>query len=640
MIIHSWGTPRTLTTALMYSFAQREDCDVFDEPLYADYLVRNPKQTRPYRESLLATMDNDGNSVLERILFNATESGRIQYLKHICKFHRNDLDTELLFTPTSVHILLVRDPLSVIRSWSRNNDIGVVPTCDVDDVGFVDAMRVYHHIKKHTGKAPIVVDTDILRDYPSEVLQELCLAIGIPFDNKMLTWPAGPKAYDGLWASHWYSGVHKSTCFAPKSNYDYQTDSNPIKSKIKNIDLIDQTDGEPLNMKQIDVYRDCFPYYETLRRYAIGRHPINPDSSTITKNRLYIPLTTKLKLQYDKNHIQNHNQNQNQNHVIDHGVSVSTMELSHPENADVLIWLGDRLVPREAAKVSVFDSAVQGGDAVWEGMRVYRRPNGESVIFKMKEHLDRLFDSAKAMGFQLSGDREEGLIPTREFVENALRKTLAANGMFDNAHMRVTLSRGPKITSSMNPLFNIFGSLLMIVPEWKPVGGAATYDNEKGVDLITATNRRNPPSCVDSKIHHCNLINNILPKIQANLANAADAVMLDLDGFVAETNATNIFMVKNGKLITPDSTACLPGITRNTIIVLGPKLGIQTYETKISLAELHTADEVFTTGTMGELTPVRAIDGRIIGTGKKSDRKVTNILQEAYKALTNGELKI
>ena len=192
----------------------------------------------------------------------------------------------------------------------------------------------------------------------------------------------------------------------------------------------------------------------------------------------------------------------------------------------------------------------------------------------------------------------------------------------------------------MNPVFNAFGCCLLVLPEWKPVGGAATYDNTAGVTLITATNRRNPPSCVDSKIHHCNLINNILPKIQANVCAAADAIMLDMEGMVAETNATNIFLVKNGSLATPDANACMPGVTRNTIVdQLAPQLGIACLERRISLAELHSADEVFTTGTMGELTPVRCIDGRPIGSRDADEAlhiPVTKAVQEAYRKQTQA----
>lgn len=204
----------------------------------------------------------------------------------------------------------------------------------------------------------------------------------------------------------------------------------------------------------------------------------------------------------------------------------------------------------------------------------------------------------------------------------------------------------------MNPLFNIFGTCLIVLPEWKPVGDAATYDNDKGVALITATNRRNGPGCVDSKIHHCNLINNILPKIQANAAGAADALMLDGEGFVSETNATNVFLVKHGVVHTPHADYCLPGITRQTVMsdVVPLVVGRPCVERRISLAEFHAADEVFTTGTMGELTPVYMIDGRVIGdhntegkgapfgAGERGGRNpVVRRLQAAYRALTERE---
>lgn len=203
--------------------------------------------------------------------------------------------------------------------------------------------------------------------------------------------------------------------------------------------------------------------------------------------------------------------------------------------------------------------------------------------------------------------------------------------MRDGAHMRLTLTRGEKCTSSMNPKFNVYGTTLIILPEWKPTEGATTYNNSAGISLITASQRRNPPQCVDSKIHHNNMINNILPKIQANLANCADAIMLDVEGYVSETNATNIFMVDNGVLLTPHADHCLPGITRSTVLELAAEASIPTQVSRISLAEFHAADEVFTTGTMGELTPVINIDGRVIGEGKRGP--VTQQLQEIYQTL-------
>mmetsp|Transcript_22770 Transcript_22770/g.27921 ORF Transcript_22770/g.27921 Transcript_22770/m.27921 type:complete len:350 (-) Transcript_22770:23-1072(-) len=300
-----------------------------------------------------------------------------------------------------------------------------------------------------------------------------------------------------------------------------------------------------------------------------------------------------------------------------------------PRNEHVIVYIGapghGRLLPRDIAGVSPWDSSVQGGDATWEGIRIYR-----GKIFKLERHLKRLFKSAKALGF------DPDHIHTKEEVIDAIFRTLAVNGMRDGAHMRLTLTRGEKCTSSMNPKFNVYGTTLIILPEWKPTEGATTYDNTKGISLVTSSIRRNSPSTCDSKIHHNNMINNILPKIQANLANCADAVMLDVDGFVSETNATNIFMVDDGVLMTPHADHCLPGITRETILTIAEELGIPTDVRRISLAEFHAADEVFTSGTMGELTPVTMIDGRKIGIdGKRGP--ITERLQTLYKILPERE---
>jgi len=285
-------------------------------------------------------------------------------------------------------------------------------------------------------------------------------------------------------------------------------------------------------------------------------------------------------------------------------------------NDDIQVWVGNGLVSRKDAKVSVFDSTVQGGDAVWEGIRVY-----DGRIFMLDRHLDRMTSSAKAMGF--------ADIPSHEKVKQAIFATLEANGMRDETHIRMTLSRGEKITSGMDPRLNQFGSCLIVLAEWKP----PVYDNT-GIRLVTASVRRNSPMMVDSKIHHNNLINNILAKIEANFAGVDDALMLDLHGFVAETNATNVFMIRKGELHTPLPEACLPGITRSIVMELAGKLDIPLHERRISVAEFHAADEAFTTGTMGELSPVLEIDGRQIGTGKPGP--VTLRLQKAFAEMTHS----
>ncbi|XVE62963.1 hypothetical protein DITRI_Ditri06bG0161500 [Diplodiscus trichospermus] len=308
-------------------------------------------------------------------------------------------------------------------------------------------------------------------------------------------------------------------------------------------------------------------------------------------------------------------------------------DLPVPENEKLLAWVGDEIVPRENAKVSVFDSIVQGGDGVWEGLRVN---NGK--IFKLEEHLDRMFDSAKALAFNN--------VTTRDEIKEAIFRTLNANGMFGNTHIRLTLTRGKKVTSGMSPAFNRYGCTLIVLPEWKP----PVYDNLSGITLVTATTRRNSPNEIlsshepaesgffssfqnlDSKIHHNNLLNNILAKVEGNNAEADDAIMLDKDGYVSETNATNIFLVKKGRVLTPHADYCLPGITRATVMELVVKEKFVLEERRISLSEFHTADEVWTTGTMGELSPVVKIDGRIVGNGKVGP--VTRRLQNAYKKLT------
>ncbi len=294
-------------------------------------------------------------------------------------------------------------------------------------------------------------------------------------------------------------------------------------------------------------------------------------------------------------------------------------KLPDARNENIMIWVGDRLYPREEAKVSVFDSVVQGGDAVWEGLRVY-----DGRIFQLDAHLDRLFDSAHALAFVG--------IPTREQVKQAIFDTLKANNMRDGVHIRLTLTRGKKVTSGMSPAYNQYGCTLIVLAEWK----APVYD-KSGIRLITASIRRNPPQCIDSKIHHNNLINNILAKIEANLAGADDALMLDIFGYVSETNATNVFLVKRGELLTPYADSCLPGITRRMVMQLARENGIPLREKNISIAEVYTADEIFTTGTMGELVGVLEVDGRRIGTGRVGE--MTRRLQALYlqKAAESGD---
>src|SRR5579884_123756 len=287
------------------------------------------------------------------------------------------------------------------------------------------------------------------------------------------------------------------------------------------------------------------------------------------------------------------------------------------KNRHLIVNINGQLVPRDEAAISPFDSAVQGGDAVWEGLRLY-----DGRIFKLTEHLDRLHSSALALAFQQ--------IPSHEDITHEIRRTLAANGMRNGVHIRLTLTRGVKITSGMDPRLNQAGPTLIVLAEHKePV-----YD-KGGVTLITSAIRRFPPDCLDPKIHSCNLIQSILAKIQANAAGADDALMLDLRGFVAETNATHVFLVQCGTVLTSQEAACPEGITRDTVLEICRANGIPCREKDLSLTEVYRADEMFCTGTMGELAPVVKVDGRTIGSGAAGP--VTLRLTELFRELTRRE---
>ena len=591
-VIHCWSAPRSRSTALLYSFEARgDDCTTaLDEPLYREWLIdRGDAVARPYRQELIMGMPpehikatpeetaqwhRERHSLNQRLQEAATrlpENG-VVFCKHMAKHSfLYNFEKEFQFDKNNIelihkHLLLIRDPVAVLSSWGVAGAVhGNNPTAD--EVGIVPLLSIYSALQSRSGNwqdgntnMPVVLlDSDDLVKDPERILAGVCEELGIEYKESMMTWHSGPHACDGPWAHWWYADVHKSSGWK-RQTPDYGA------SRYRTLD--------PGLMSAL---KASFPAYEFLKSLTAGYKKRGPSPSEIYED---------------------------------------------PRNEHLLVYIGapgrGRLIPRDMAGVSPWDSSVQGGDAAWEGLRVYR-----GKILSLEKHLRRLFKSAKALGFKN--------VHTREQVIEAIFRTLAANGMRDGAHMRLTLTRGEKCTSSMNPNFNVYGTTLIILPEWKPTEGATTYDNTAGIALISASQRRNPPQTVDSKIHHNNLINNILPKIQANLAGCADAIMLDVEGYVSETNATNIFMVDNGILLTPHADHCLPGITRATVLELAKECNIPTEVRRISLAEFHAADECFTTGTMGELTPVNMIDGRIIGDGMRGP--ITARLQDVYKTL-------
>jgi branched-chain amino acid aminotransferase len=286
-------------------------------------------------------------------------------------------------------------------------------------------------------------------------------------------------------------------------------------------------------------------------------------------------------------------------------------------NRDLIVNINGQLLHRNQAGISPFDSAVQGGDAVWEGLRVYH-----GRIFKLHEHLDRLHASATALSF--------AEIPSHEKIIEEIKRTLAANEMRDGVHIRLTLTRGVKITSGMDPRLNQSGPTLIILAEHK----APVY-TKTGLTLITSKIRRPSPEILDCKIHHANLLNSILAKIEANNAGADDALMLDTRGFVAETNATHVFIVRRGDLATSRIFACPEGITRATIIEICAAEKIRCLETDLSPVDIYGADEMFCTGTMGELAGVVKVDNRLIGDGNVGP--ITKRLSDLYAQRTENE---
>jgi branched-chain amino acid aminotransferase len=286
-------------------------------------------------------------------------------------------------------------------------------------------------------------------------------------------------------------------------------------------------------------------------------------------------------------------------------------------NKELIVNINGRLVHRDKAGVSPFDSTVQNGDGVWEGLRLY-----DGKIFRLKEHLTRLRKSARALAY--------ASIPGDEQIIGEIRRTLEANEMRDGVHIRLTLSRGVKYTSGLDPRINNAGHGLFVLAEHKP----PVYE-KTGITLKTSSFRRPPSDVLDQTIHSCNQLTSILAKLEANAAGADDALLLDTRGFVAETNATHLFFVIDGGVHTPTCAACPEGITRDCVIGLCETNGIDCSVRDITLAEAYRADEVFCTGTMGEIAPVTEIDGREISGCVCG--AVTERLSGLFLAITRGE---
>lgn len=287
---------------------------------------------------------------------------------------------------------------------------------------------------------------------------------------------------------------------------------------------------------------------------------------------------------------------------------------------DLVIWVGDGLKPAAHATVSVFDAGFQSGDAVWEGMRVY---NG--AVLRLDEHLARLEESARIVRLRLPFDRAG--------IASAIRETLSANSFTTDTHIRLMVTRGTRRTSGMDPSTAPAVGTLVIIAERKP-----TLPEPASQVLQTASVRRPQPDVVAATLHHSNQLNSIMARLEVLDSPGVDAaLMLDKDGYVAEADSANIFCVHGNEVTTPIPTACLRGITRRTVLDLSRAAGYETSESRVPLHDLYSADEVFITGTICELTPIVKVDGRVVGTGTPGP--VWRDLLTRYRAMVDEETR-
>jgi branched-chain amino acid aminotransferase len=290
-----------------------------------------------------------------------------------------------------------------------------------------------------------------------------------------------------------------------------------------------------------------------------------------------------------------------------------------PRNKDVLIYINGRLVPRDEARISVFDSGFLLGDGFWESFRIH---NGQLAFFD--RHMQRLEENAKALDIDLPFGREE--------MAKALQETVTANQLGDDAHLRLIITRGLKKTPYQDPRVNVSGPTLVIIGEHKAANPKVA---EQGIRLYTVHVRRGQPDVLDPKLHTLSKLNCILARIQATKAGADEALMLDPRGFVATCNSTNFFIVKKGEVWTSTGQYCLNGITRGVVIETCRESGLPIMEKDFSLTNVYSADESFVTGTFGGLIPVIEVDGRTIGAGQRGP--VTRRLQELYRERMDKE---
>lgn len=283
---------------------------------------------------------------------------------------------------------------------------------------------------------------------------------------------------------------------------------------------------------------------------------------------------------------------------------------------DTILYVNGDFVRKSEAVISVYDSGFQHGDGVYEGIRAYGRK-----VYRLEEHVKRLYESCYTLGIDIGKTKEE----MKEIIKEVVRQNLDAG--FSDIHMRLQVTRGFKAQTGMHPTLNITNASIVICVDQKP-----PIFNKEGIILVTTWLKRYSPSYMDPKIHCCNQLNQIMAACEAIRQGADEAIMLDQNGFVAETNSTNLQMIKDGALVLPTLDSQLPGITRKTMIQIAKEMGMEVQERNVSVSEYYNADEVFICGTVGEIVPVKMIDGKRIGS--RIPGPITNKFAEEYRKLT------
>ncbi|WP_294339977.1 aminotransferase class IV [uncultured Clostridium sp.] len=284
--------------------------------------------------------------------------------------------------------------------------------------------------------------------------------------------------------------------------------------------------------------------------------------------------------------------------------------------ADTILYVNGDFVKKSEAVISVYDSGFQHGDGVYEGIRAYGRK-----VYRLDEHIKRLYESCYTLGIDIGKTKDE----MKEIVKELIRRNLDAG--FTDLHMRLQVTRGFKAQTGMHPTLNVTNASIVICVDQKP-----PIFNKEGITLVTTWLKRYSPSYMDPKIHCCNQLNQIMAACEAIRQGADEAIMLDQNGYVAETNSTNLQMIKDGALILPTLDSQLPGITRKTMIQIAKEMGMEVQVRNVSVSEYYNADEVFICGTVGEVVPVKRIDGKKIGT--QIPGPITEKFSQEYKKMT------